>query len=210
MFFAAVFAKFFRRWRASPLDSPARIGEFIAQNSAFIAQSSLYGYVKTRAGFEYFRLFDDAAFVQSVNIAKWNIYAACLGDLSLFCGAHLYKQFPQNSKQLPAFMQECTAPIFITHAKPPDAGEDYPKLLQQTQERIANAQWHNLQDNESPFCQSPQSLVYWAPVADMHKKYDAAIVRNSITFKWKEVRANFRRRIDCVAIQKILNSSPKK
>lgn len=192
--------------RAAPVDGRRSLADFIAAHGAFVAQTSLYGYVKTRAGFDYFRLFEDPAFVRSVNIAKWNVYAECVGDLSLFCGAHLLRRLPASAAEMAALMDECAARIFDGRALPPDAGDAYPGLTLDTRARIAAAQWTELRDDETPFARSPDALVYWAPVADMHKKYDADIVRNSVIFKWKEVRDNFRRRIDPPALRREMDA----
>ncbi|WOV91867.1 MAG: hypothetical protein R1F54_04320 [Candidatus Zeuxoniibacter abyssi] len=174
------------------------LASFIDGNSAFVAQTTLYGYIKTRAGLEYFRLFEEADFVASVNIAKWNIYATCVGDLTLFCGAHICNQ--TETECLADYLLECMELIFSRHGHPPDAGEDYLSLSQTACERIKTAtDWHA---DERAFSESPKSLVYWAPVADGHKQYDAHIVQNSIIFKWKETRDKFRRQADISALVK--------
>ena len=201
----ALLSRFSLRRSAAPVDGPRALADFIDANSAFVAQSALYGYVKTRAGFEYFRLFEDPVFVRSVNIAKWNIYAECVGDLSLFCGAHLLRRLPASAETTSALMRECAETIFAARGAPPDAGEAYSELTRAARARIAAAVWTELQDDETPFARSPEALVYWAPVADLHKKHDAAIVRNSVIFKWKEVRDNFRRRVDSPALRRALS-----
>ena len=117
------------------------LASFIDGNSAFVAQTTLYGYIKTRAGLEYFRLFEEADFVASVNIAKWNIYATCVGDLTLFCGAHICNQ--TETECLADYLLECMELIFSRHGHPPDAGEDYLSLSQTACERIKTAtDWH--------------------------------------------------------------------
>lgn len=188
--------------RPPPVAARRDLTEFMDSKSAFVAQSSLYGYIKTRAGFDYFRLFEDPEFVRSVNIAKWNVYAACVGDLSLFCGAHLSRRLQMTAAETTALVGECAAQVFSARGTPPDSGDDYPALAEAARTRIARAQWQDLRDDETPFSQSPDALVYWAPIADRHKKHDAAIVRNSVIFKWKEVRDDFRRRVDASALRR--------
>ncbi len=195
---------FSRFVRPPPIAERRALAEFIDANSAFVAQSALYGYVKTRAGFDYFRLFEDETFVRSINIAKWNIYAACVGDLSLFCGAHIFRRLSGGgaAAETATLMNECIAQVFGERDTPPDAGDDYSALVRTARTRIAEARWQTLQDNETLFSRSPDALVYWAPIADRHKRYDAQIVRNSVIFKWKEVRDKFRRRIDVAALHR--------
>ena len=184
-----------QRWfgGAAAIDDAAALADFVARHSAFVAQSALFGYVKTRSGFEYFRLFDDAVFVASLNVAKWNIFAVCVGDLSVFCGAHVFRRTAVGQGALTKCMGGVVARVFDEHGMPAEAGADYARLVQKSSARVAAASWADLSDNESAFMESPQALVHWAPIADEHKRHDAAIVRNSVEFKWKATRDEFRR-----------------
>ena len=62
---------------------------FIQTKSAWVSQVTLYSYLKTRMGTRYVLHFDNDEFMSSVNLAKWNIYAVALQDLTLFTFSHL-------------------------------------------------------------------------------------------------------------------------
>ena len=47
----------------------------------------MYGYIQTRMGLQYPIMFQDKDFVQSMNIAKMHIFAACLSDLAIYAVA---------------------------------------------------------------------------------------------------------------------------
>lgn len=194
-------ALFSRFRRPPPIGDRRAVADFIDRHSAHAAQSALYGYLKTRAGFEYFRLFDDEGFLRSVNIAKWNIYAACAGDLAVFCGAHLRRRLSAPADKVAPFMEAVIVRVFAQNPAPPDAGEDYPRLAEESRTRVRNAPWAQIADDESAFVRSPAALVHWAPVADSLKGLDAPIVENSISFMWKETRDKFRRRADAQALR---------
>ena len=70
-----------------PIDSAAALEAFVATRSAFVAQKTLYGYVKTRMGTRYVAMFEDKAMIASLNIAKMHVFAACLSDLSIYAVA---------------------------------------------------------------------------------------------------------------------------
>jgi len=185
-----------RRRREAAVCDGQTLSAFIDGNSAYVAQTALYGYIKTRAGLKYFRLFEDDVFVQSVNVAKWNVYAVCVGDLAVFCAAHLYRR-GGDGHDLAAFLNVCVERVFSAHGAPTDAGGDYARLCEEARRRVQEAPWEKgVADNETAFSHSPAALVHWAPVADAHKKHDAEAVKNSIEFKWKEVRDKFRRNAD--------------
>ena len=62
---------------------------FIQTKSAWVSQVTLYSYLKTRMGTRYVLHFDNDEFMSSVNLAKWNIYAVALQDLTFFTFSHL-------------------------------------------------------------------------------------------------------------------------
>ena len=75
------------RFDQSRIDSTERLVEFVHTRAAYVAQVSLYGYLKTRMGTQYRVIFEDKAFAGSLNTAKWRTYTACLADLSIFAVA---------------------------------------------------------------------------------------------------------------------------
>ena len=62
---------------------------FIQTKSAWVSQVTLYGYLKTRMGTRYVLHFENDEFMSSVNLAKWNIYAVALQDLTFFTFSYL-------------------------------------------------------------------------------------------------------------------------
>ena len=62
---------------------------FIQRKSAWVAQETLYGYLKTRMGAKYILMFDDEIFLGSINKAKSNIYAVALQDITFYCFSYL-------------------------------------------------------------------------------------------------------------------------
>ena len=79
------FAQGFRR-RPEPVVDRAGFRRFLHTRSNYLAQYSLYGYLRTRTGVRFPELFNDDAFVRSINIAKWHVWLACLADLAVYAG----------------------------------------------------------------------------------------------------------------------------
>ena len=63
------------------------------QKSAWVTQVTLYNYLKTRMGTRYVLHFENDKFMGSVNLAKWNIYAVALQDLTFFSFSYLKNFF---------------------------------------------------------------------------------------------------------------------
>ena len=75
--------------RELPICRPLDLAIFINNQASHLAQTSLYGYLRARAGGDFPRLFNDPDFVAAVNVAKWRIWLAAVGDLAIFAGGLL-------------------------------------------------------------------------------------------------------------------------
>ena len=82
----ALFKAFVPKKRLNNLDD---LEDFIQTKSAWVSQVTLYGYLKTRMGTRYVLHFENDEFMKSVNLAKWNIYAVALQDLTFFTFSYL-------------------------------------------------------------------------------------------------------------------------
>ena len=82
----ALFKAFIPKKKISNLDE---LEKFIQTKSAWVSQVTLYGYLKTRMGTRYVLHFENDDFMKSVNLAKWNIYAVALQDLTFFIFSYL-------------------------------------------------------------------------------------------------------------------------
>ena len=164
--------------------------------ASFVAQTSLYGYLRTRAGARYPELFDDDVFVVSINIAKWQMWLACLSDLSIYAGGLLVERGFGNGADTGEVMLEIVNDLLTATGLPVDAGPAYAEHAQRLRMRIAGCDWVAVHDDPTPFSESPAALVTWAPVIDTLKQLDEEIVRNSVRFRWQEVRRDLRHLLD--------------
>jgi hypothetical protein len=164
--------------------------DYIQRKSAFITQETLFGYLKTRIGTNYVKMYDNDDFVVSINIAKWNIYLIAIQDMLFFTFSYLYaKNRYQNTKDAKILFQKILDKEL--HEKDhPLPSDIYQKRLKQFEERIQNISWMTYY-KEDPFKTSSESLHYWAPIADELKHLDKAIVINSMQLKWQNIVIEF-------------------
>lgn len=194
------FARLSVRRDAGPIDSVESVAEFVSTRASFVAQKTLYGYLKTRMGTRYPSLFEDDVFVRSIDIAKFEIFAACLSDLSIFASA---RSLPRACD---ATLQCALARKFFQGGIGDNADmapEEFSaaKAISRFEERLAGTDWGGPAGERGNFTESPKALFDWAPIAPQLKQQDADIVRNSINFAWSEVRQTFERRLDARAIE---------
>ena len=188
------------RRETGPIDSVARLQEFTATRSAYVAQKTLYGYIKTRMGTRYPAMFEGGQVVDSLNIAKWHVFAACLSDLTIFAvGAGLNNQ-PVGNDERQAMALVCyQAGLRDSAGDAPEkfSAQDY---VDEFKTRLTKTDWRLGALTPENFNYSPRALVRWAPIADNLKKFDAEIVMNSVKFSWRDVREQLLKRIDGAAI----------
>ena len=184
----ALFRAFIPKKKINSLDE---LENFIQTKSAWVTQVTLYGYLKTRMGTRYVLHFENDKFMGSVNLAKWNMYAIAIQDLTLFTFSYL--KFNFNYQDIDKAKE-----IFLkilddeTNNKMPlDIIE---KAKKNFDERLKNINWENY-FNDLPFNQSALSLYEWAPISDELKKLDRTIVLNSVILKWDTVKKEFKERI---------------
>jgi hypothetical protein len=182
-----------RRARARAVVDRAGLRQFLETRASYVAQMSLYGYLRTRAGMRYPELFDDDVFVASVNIAKWQIWLACLSDLAVYAGFLMLHRTKAPVDQVRALMCDVLGDALAATGIPVDAGPEFAPHADRVRARLALCDWHAIGDDASAFSESPDALVHWAPVVDELKQLDTEIVRNSMRFRWQEVRRDLRR-----------------
>lgn len=188
------------RSRREPIRDHAGLVHFLDTRASYMAQSSLYGYLRTRAGQRYPELFEDDPFVVAINIAKWHIWLACLADLAVYAGGRLAAQAPRETERIAALMQAAVGEILDKAGTPGEADGEYGAHAERVRERVTRTDWLAVGDHEDAFSESPGALVQWAPIIDELKQLDEDIVRNSVRFRWQEVRRDFREDLDTAAV----------
>ena len=174
--------------------------EFVQTRAAYVAQTSLYGYLKTRMGTRFPQIFKDDAFLPSINNAKWRTYAACLSDLAIFAAATSGIENGLDEPEISGLARHCFQTAMRQTFNDAEAGGMSDEFAARFDERIGSLAWHDAAAGEKAFTSSPLELIDSAPIADELKQLDKEIVTNSIRFRWRDVREQLRKRIDRQAI----------
>ena len=184
----ALFKAFIPKNKISNLDE---LEDFIQSKSAWVTQVTLYGYLKTRMGTRYVLHFENDEFMNSVNLAKWNIYATALQDLTFFSFSYLkanlsYQGFDKAKEIFFKILDNESV-----NKMPLDIIEEAKKNFE---DRFQKINWDTYY-NDLPFNSSALSLYKWAPIADELKKLDRKIVLNSVILKWDIIKKEFSERV---------------
>jgi hypothetical protein len=184
----ALFKAFVPNKKLASLDD---LEYFIQSKSAWVSQVTLYSYLKTRMGTRYVLHFENDEFMKSVNLAKWNIYAVALQDLTFFTFSYLKANFNYQDvdKAKEIFLKILDDEIL--NKMPEDIIEEAKINFDQ---RLQKIDW-NIYFNDLPFNPSALSLFKWAPIAEELKTLDRKIVLNSMILKWDVVKKEFKERV---------------
>ena len=184
----ALFRAFVPKKKISNVDE---LEEFIQTKSAWVTQVTLYGYLKTRMGTRYVLHFENDKFMESVNLAKWNMYAVALQDLTFFTFSNLKATFNYQGMKNAEEIFFKILDDEISNKMPMDVIEEAKRSFN---ERLESINWDTYH-NDLPFNPSALSLFKWAPIADELKKLDRKIVLNSVILKWDVVKKEFKERV---------------
>lgn len=186
--------------RPPPLLTVADLVAYCETRAKFVAQTSLYGYIKTRAGTRYVSLMEDDTFVRSVNIAKWEIFLACLCDMATYAAVRAGAQdlaAPDDVRALAVYIVETA---LADEETPPERPKGFDDVVAAYRARTGVIDWSGELSGEAAFHNSLAALVEWAPIADELKINDVEIVKNSMRFRWKKVRDQFETLLDADAV----------
>ena len=189
-----------RAGRKRSVADPAALQHFLDSRASLVAQTTLYGYLRTRAGTRYPMLFENDAYVVSINHAKWQMWLACLSDLSVFAGALLARRSHAGPTHAGEAVRCAVEAILQRTGTPDDSGPLFARSAKAVRARLSRCEWHTLDDDEATFTESPEALVRHAPIIAELMALDEEIVRNSVRFRWQEVRRELRATLDADAI----------
>ena len=191
--------------RQNRIDEIESLRSFVSSRSSYMAQVSLYGYLKARAGTQYISLIKDPLFASSMKTARNQIFFACLMDLTLHVLKTINAQKQQNFQNLDAFAHQ----FFIqTLAKAPKEVFESLKrevVILEFEKRLSSHDWKETDDSHESFSGSRSALLKWAPVVEEFKIQDEEIVSNSIHFKWLRVCQEFEKQIDFEKIRLVVD-----
>lgn len=188
------------RRERGPIDSLSAMNGFVSTRAAYIAQKTLYGYLKTRIGTRYPKVVEDEAFVESVNIAKMNVFAACVSDLAVYAVGRALRDVDLPDRDRRMIALECFDRALAANAAQITSVFDPNEPRADFLLRMDGTDWAHGAYQRENFTRSPSALVRWAPIAPELKKFDAEIVENSVKFAWNEIRLDYERRLDAQSV----------
>ena len=185
------------RRETGPIDSVAKLRTSSPPARPMSAQKTLYGYVKTRMGIRYPAMFEDDKIIASLNIAKMHVFAACLSDLTVYAVAKALHDRPVGNDEREAMARRLLSRRLARQRRARRRRNSRRRTASTNSSAgLPMTDWRRGALTPENFTDSPRALLRWAPIADKLKKFDAEIIENSVKFAWRDIREQFRKRID--------------
>jgi len=172
----------------APLASIESLISYTEKQAAFVSQVTLYTYIKTRAGTQYPKLFENETYLVSMKMARWHIFGAAVADLALFYGAVMVARGEASPAQAKLLANRVIEVILTNYAQDDIAPEEFDAMIARGRARSDVAAWADLAEGANAFQSSADALIRWAPIAEELKAQDEEIVRNSIHMRWIGIR----------------------
>lgn len=181
-----------------PIRTQAELGRFLGERSAMVSQTALYGYLKTRMGTQYTRIFQDPAFQPSLLAAREEAFFGCLGDLTIHAVAALIADGGLSSRHA----RTTALQMFGAgaHHALGDEVADPDNGMKAFSARLEGLDWVAARDPRVTFESSQSVLVAAAPVIDSYREADREVIENSVKFRWIDVRRQLADRLDARAV----------
>ena len=170
------------------LDSLPALIDFTEKQSAYVSQVTLFGYIKTRAGTSWPKLFEDDTYLVSLRTARSHFFAACVSDLSLFFAARMFagaRLSAQDAAVLAVYIAES---VLLNHHQEDIEPSAFDDMVETTRSRAGVMAWEQAATTATAFELSADTFMRWAPVTDEFKALDEEIMRNSLHLRWIGIR----------------------
>ncbi len=184
------------RFDRSPLSDTDSLFEFCMSRSAYVAQTALYGYLRTRMGTRHRELFQHKQFASAIQQAAAATFAACLADLSIHAAARCMRDTRgsvEDAKLLARMTHEYGMRSALSEMDPGDLPAEAARDLAL---RLDTVDWARAAACSGVFVRGEVALLESAPVSDEFKRQDALVVRNSMRNRWGNVIVQLKQRLD--------------
>ena len=200
-FFGSAWRGLKTRLDRQPVDSVDHLAHFVETRSAYVAQTALYGYLKTRMGMKFRELFQDPTYSHSIRVSSEKLFLSCAADLSVFtvCAvAEATPLAPDRARELARHVYRQAVNEALKDSVDPDLVD---QGFLDFDQRLAHAELRDTSAGADIFQRSIKDLIRFAPVIDEFKQLDREIVENSIRFRWIDIRQQVRKKLvpDAVA-----------
>ena len=197
------FTVFNRLWRTPQLAGAPDLGRFLDRQAAFISQKCTVEYCRARSGLNWDKLFKEAAFVEAMEVCRWESYAAILVEVAVMVEAKLRPSLTpidappiKLARGLVALIGE----VLAGYPAPAHRPDGWSEVIEQARTRLAEAQLAAPKPANQLGFKAGSSVYAVLPIHPTLRNHDFELIRNNIRFNLIRGAEDFDRQADRQAI----------
>ena len=126
--------------RRSPIRNEQEFSALLERQSAYIAQRCTLEYCRLRTGFDWDKLMQEDGFADSVDVCRWEAYAAVAGDLTIMFEGMLRPHWTAQLPDLGDALLECFSGALHLYDPPAHLPDGWAPEVEAFRTRIGLAQ----------------------------------------------------------------------
>lgn len=160
---------------------PAALAAALSQEAAHVAQSATYNYLRARAGFLGPKLFSEPAFLEALEITRWESYAAALADLTLIAAAAARPWLPSGG--VAEEWREIFRQALSVYPPPVHRDDGWDGLIAAFAARAAQADAAPPEPPEAVAATAGRTIFAQLPLHPDVRRLDEEMVVNTVRFR---------------------------
>ncbi|HYF08957.1 MAG TPA: hypothetical protein VD970_15145 [Acetobacteraceae bacterium] len=185
---------------------PREFGTFLARQSAFIAQKTVYDYCRVKAGRDEVRLFNDPDFKAALNHCRWQVYFSALSDVAALAEAWLRPAVQGREEALRSALVAWHEATLADQAVPPDEREAAEAARLALPGHLAGLQLDPPYPAHRLPLQAEAPLLATLPVHEDQRRGEGPAIRGALRFHIVSAQQDMERSFDREALARALTA----
>jgi hypothetical protein len=190
-----------------PIAEVGQLGDFMDEQSCFVAQKGIYEYSRARAGHYAKVLFGEPEFIEAVDRARWRAYPVGLAMMAELVDGVLRSQAQGDHLRQLAGLRELALSVFDRYPVPKTlSADEWRAARRELERRLGHIGLHPpklAMDIPEPFTGEYFNCM---PIHKKLKASDAPAIRNYLRITMCNIHDELSKRVDAVAVSEQLRA----
>jgi hypothetical protein len=193
---ASVLQRVMSRLRPARIATVEALGVFLQERASLIAQKCAIDYCRGKTGLASYALFTERAFLDALDVCRWETFAAVLGDLLILAEAALRPQVGSEQRErLCAALIDLHARILASMPSPAHRVQGWDDVAGAAALRLRAAAAGALPQALDVADHSAKRLFDTLPIHPSYRELDEEIVYGAVRFRMIAVNQELHRRL---------------
>jgi hypothetical protein len=197
---AQALRRLFTRRRSEPVASMRELADFLAAQTAYVSQRTVLEYCRARTGLNWDKLFKEQAFVDSLEICRWEAYAAVLGEVAELVLIRLRSHGAAEVEACLPGLEKAVRSALLRHPVPRHR-ESWEEVCADTERHLGRALLAEPRAVHVVGIGAADAIFDLLPIHPDLRPHDRTMFQNTVRFSLCRVFADIRQRLDVPALQ---------